>query len=281
MINPLKPMLLHKADTPPAGAEYWHQIKWDGHRCVLYFIDGKVHLFTRHQTNCTQSYPELQGIQLNAASCILDGEMIVLQNGVPCFESVMERFHAGKNIKWQMEKNPVHFVAFDILQVNGEDLSGRPLSERHVALNKVVKQSNIISISQYFTDGTALFSKVKEKGLEGIVSKKIDSRYTLDHRSQSWLKVKNYLYTEAAISGIRKKEFGWSLIDPVSGKYLGVCEFADPESRKAFHHIAKQLVVREDKNWIWIKPLIKARVKFQCWTKNGLMRTPSFQEFLL
>ncbi|WP_426455320.1 DNA polymerase LigD (plasmid) [Paenibacillus sp. S-38] len=274
-------MLLHKADSPP-GAGYWHQIKWDGHRCLLHKEDSTIRLFTRHQTECTRAYPELQDIRLNAASCILDGEMIVLKDGVPCFESVMERFHAGsKGMTRQMQQNPVHFVVFDILQLDGRDLTSLTLTERYAILSQVVSSSNALSVSQCFDDGAALFAMVKEKGLEGIVSKRKDSRYTLDHRSAHWLKVKNYLFAEASISGIRKKEFAWSLADPESGRYLGVCEFAPPDAKKAFRAIAKQLVVREDKDWIWLQPRIKIQVKFQCWSRNQLMRSPSFQSFIL
>lgn len=116
-------------------------------------------------------------------------------------------------------------------------------------------------------------------GLEGIVSKRSESKYRMDFRSSDWLKIKNYLYETVSIAAIRKGDFGWSLIK--DQKYVGLTEFVPPEARKAFSGIYEQLVTGKDKHWIYLDPMLSCLVKFQCWTRKELMRSPSFVEFVL
>lgn len=281
MLNlPIKPMLLHKSDSVPNG-DYIHQLKFDGFRCLLSNVqDQGVKLFTRHQNECTNQFPELQSVSILAKNAVLDGEMVVLgEDAKPCFESVMERFQARKevNVSRLLKSLPVVYMAFDILYLNGEDVTRRPLEERLQMLSEVVQPDQYISFVQSFEDGASLFGATVNMGLEGIVSKRKGSAYMLDTRSPHWLKVKNYQYETVEIGGIRKGEFAWSILK--DGKYVGTCEFVPPKERQAFYQISKQIVRKEDKNWIYLEPLIKCKVKFQCWTKTGLMRSPSFVEF--
>lgn len=276
LFTAIKPMLLHKADEPPAG-HYIHQLKYDGFRCLLHVDADRVKLYTRHQNDCTFQFPEFKSVGLRSNATILDGEMIALdEDGKPDFEAVMSRFQSRKG----KSKQPVHFAAFDVLQVDGKSVLHKPIEERIQMLQSIVIPSDLISVVQFHDDGAALFESVKRLGLEGIVSKKKGSRYTLDHRSPNWLKVKNYQYATVTISGIRKQEFGWALqLD--DGSYGGVCELAPQEARAALYKVAQQLIRSENKNWYYIDPLIKCRVKFQCYTKGGLLRSPSFVEFIL
>ncbi|SEB93543.1 RNA ligase family protein [Paenibacillus sp. GP183] len=282
MINkPIKPMLLQKSDTVPQG-DYIHQMKFDGHRALLHYQNGCVRIFTRHGNECTSQYPEMQNLKLNADECILDGEMIVLdENGKPCFDSVMERF-LTKNPEKRFQRVhslPAHFVAFDNLLLNGKNVMYTPLEARLGLLNEVVTSGNIISVCPTFEDGNMLYDNVVQQSLEGIVSKRKSSRYQLDYRSESWVKIKNYQYETVQISGIRKKDFGWSLVK--DGRYVGITEFVPSAERQAFHSIYKQLVVKEDSNWIHLVPQISCKVKFQCYTKKGYLRSPSVMGFVL
>ncbi len=280
MINTLlKPMLLQKSDTVPNG-DFIHQLKWDGFRCLLHLEKNQVRLFTRNQNECTFQFPEMKKIQLDVDSVILDGEMLVLdKENKPCFESVMTRFQSSNEltVRRLMKTLPAHFVAYDILYINGEDVTKFPLQDRLSLLYETVHFSPEISACESFEDGQDLFHSVSQMGLEGIVSKKKGSKYYLDMRSHDWIKVKNYQYDVVEISGIRKGEFAWSLLK--EGKYVGTAEFVPPAERSAFYEISKQLIRGEDKEWIYLEPLIKCQVKFQCWTKTGVMRTPSFVKF--
>lgn len=97
-------------------------------------------------------------------------------------------------------------------------------------------------------------------------------------RSNNWLKTKAWSYEEVEISAIRKDRFGWSL--SLHGKYVGVTEYVPPKERKAFYPIAQQLKTHEDDHWIYLQPLKRCKVKFQCYSKKGLMRSPSFVAFV-
>ncbi|WP_257968075.1 ATP-dependent DNA ligase [Peribacillus deserti] len=269
-------MLLHKSETPPEG-DYIHQLKFDGFRCIFSSSNHQVRLFTRHQNECTSQFPDMQ-IRF-PRDVVLDGEMIVLDQGKPCWESVMKRFQARKSVELVSRELPAHFVAFDILKIDGKDITKKPLEERLAILEQVVEDSQVISKAKNFDDGLQLFHAVKEMGLEGIVSKRKGSVYNLNTRSQDWIKVKNYRQETVQIAGLRKDNFGWSIIK--DGKYVGVCEFVPPNERKAFWKIAQQIVKEEDSSWIHLEPLIRCKVKFQDYTKAGLMRSPSFVEFVL
>ncbi|PLT27897.1 hypothetical protein CUU66_21430 [Peribacillus deserti] len=119
--TPIKPMLLHKSNTPPSG-DYIHQVKLDGFRCILTSTAEGIKLHTRHQNECTLQFPELQ-ISL-PPEMVLDGEMVVMREGRPCWESVMRRFQAGQSSVNQLtEELPAQFSAFDMIYVDGQDVT--------------------------------------------------------------------------------------------------------------------------------------------------------------
>jgi hypothetical protein len=120
-------------------------------------------------------------------------------------------------------------------------------------LHELLRGSDLLSVVQSHDDGEALYESIKAAGLEGIVSKRRNSQYVLDHRSRDWLKLKNYQFEEVTITGIRKNEFGWSL-QYKDGRYAGVCEFVPPEARTIFRQISKQLVQSENQNWLYLDP---------------------------
>ncbi len=95
---PVSPMLLHSTDVPPASPGWVHQVKFDGIRCVLAYVDGAINLWSRHGTPCTRQFPELQSLRL-PQSVILDGELIVVSSGWTDFEAVMEQFMSHKEHK--------------------------------------------------------------------------------------------------------------------------------------------------------------------------------------
>lgn len=279
MLNkPIKPMLLHKSDMPPTG-NFIHQLKMDGIRCLLSYDEGNIRLFTRHQNECTAQFEEIRPI-LPIKNAVIDGEMIVMDGTKPCFESVMKRFMTknNKQVKRLSQILPAHFVAFDILYLNDKDLTMLPLVERLSILNSIIFPSNAISICPSSNDGTKLFNKTKELGLEGIVSKNSSSPYLLDTRSHFWLKTKAYLHEVVEITGIRKDKFGWSLSK--NGKHLGIMEFVPPKERKAFYSVSSHIVTGSTDKWTYVQPLIKCEVKFQCYNKSGLLRSPHFVRFV-
>lgn len=283
----LEPMLLEKRDRPFDDSRFIYEPKIDGHRLVLSKIGGNTKLFTRHHNECTVQYPELLSLPIEK-DIVLDGEVYCInENGQVDFELVMSRFQTKgeRKIAAASEKLPVGFMVFDILHYDGQDLRRLPLMERKELLNKVVPDTTSMSKIQYIDkDGCALFDAMKSNDMEGIVCKRKDSVY-VGKRSSDWIKVINYQYANVFITGFRKGEFGWltSVMD-TNGRLrpAGIIELGVPPIHKeAFRRVCKQLVTGEDKSFVYLEPCQKVTVKFRNWTKNGMLRSPVFVDFVL
>lgn len=287
MLNtPIKPMLLQPAKEIPNSNHYIHQLKLDGHRAIFHYDRGTIKIFTRQLNEVTYKYPELQTIKLPVTNCILDGELIcfdIEENpSKPCFDSLMVRFQTSNKSKIMelRDKLPVHFSAFDILYLNDVPQINYPLKDRLNTLDSIVTNNPYISTCPTYTDGEILFKRVKDLGLEGVVSKHLSKRYFLNSRPHDvFTKIKNYQYEFVNIKAIRKKKFGWVMIK--DNEYKGILEFVPPMERKAFYGISKQLIINEDESYIYLDPLIQCKVKYQCLSKNGLMRSASLEKFIV
>ncbi|MVP02118.1 DNA ligase [Paenibacillus sp. N10] len=256
------------------------ELKFDGIRLIISHMD-EIRLYTRHNNDVTLKFPELVHNSPIPAGTILDGEIIITdQDGKPDFEGMLARFQS-KRIK-----TPVTFVAFDIIKYRGIDVTSLPLLRRKELLEQAFIESNHykrVQVARGLT--TEYFKIIKQNGLEGIVIKDKDSRYEVDRRSYAWQKVINWIHAEVYISGYRKKDFGWlTAIDTTDGQKrpAGIIELgASPVHKKAFNGIKQRLVYKEDDNFVYMEPLIKARVKTRNWTKNGLLRSPVFIDFIV
>jgi ATP-dependent DNA ligase len=156
-----------------------------------------------------------------------------------------------------------------------------PLYKRLEILKNLITPDQRISITPSFEDGETLFKQIVSIGAEGVVSKPKDSIYTFGTSSgrNAWYKIKNYQYAIVEINGFKKKDFGW--IISIDGKYVGVLEFPPPKKQIfEFYSVAKQLIKRENENWIYIEPILKCKVKFQCYSRDGKLRSPSFVEYI-
>jgi DNA ligase-1 len=283
-------MLLEKFDEPFDDSRWIFEPKIDGHRLVLSHINGTTRLYTRHNNECTRQYPELASIPF-MEDLILDCEVAATDasTGTICFESVMERFSASKadKIKKLSQKNPVNLIIFDILFYKGKDLRKLNLLERKEILASIsLPNDPHISIIPFFeNEGIPLFSKIKAANMEGVCAKLKSSAYSITGtRSSSWLKIINWTRVEIFISGYRKNEFGWlASIKSSDGqlKPVGVIELGvTPIQRKAFYSVKDSLKISEDSDNVYLDPRLKARVKIRNWTKNGMLRTPAFEEFI-
>jgi DNA ligase 1 len=198
----------------------------------------------------------------------------------------MNRFQLKKKdkiISFSKQK-PVNYVVWDILFHKGRDLRFLPLMKRKSILESVLKGNEYFSLIPFVEgEGKELFEVIREKKMEGIVGKRKGSFY-VSRRSKDWLKVINYQYTDVYIAGYRKDDFGWLAHVDENGKKrsAGIIEVGvSPVQKKAFYAISKQLITGEDKNFVYLNPLIKACVKFRNWTRHGMLRTPSFVDFSL
>jgi DNA ligase-1 len=278
----VNPMLLQyaKDNQPFNNKNHVAELKLDGFRLIVSNMD-KLQLYTRHNNDVTYKFPELFDSPLSEDT-ILDGELIVTdQDGKPDFEGMQRRFQSKK------DKTPVTFCAFDIIRYRGIDVTSLPLLRRKELLEESFKENDRYKKVKFIDGNNTVdyFNIIQQQGLEGCVIKSSNSKYEIGKRSWSWQKVINWTYAEVYITGYRKNEFGWlTSIDAVDGSKhpTGIIELGvNPEQKKALNSVKKRLVYKEDKNFVYLEPLIRAKVKTRNWTKKGMLRSPVFVEFVL
>ncbi|MFE4571327.1 ATP-dependent DNA ligase [Paenibacillus chitinolyticus] len=272
-------MLLQTANEPNEEPSYLNELKFDGFRMIISNIDG-VKLYTRHNNEVTSIFSELLDCPLPEGT-IIDGEVVIIDaQGKPDFEALSKRF------KSKTDKTLVTFFAFDIIRYRGIDTSGLPLLKRKELLSESFSETESYKqVKWSLGSASALYELVKANALEGLVQKMAESRYEIGKRSWNWQKVINWTYAEVFITGYKKNEFGWltSVIDE-TGKMraTGVIELGvNPEAKKAFNAVKRTIAHKEDKNIVYLEPLIKANVKTRNWTKKGLLRSPVFVDYVL
>lgn len=280
----VSPMLLQYSigNKPYEGENTIAELKLDGIRLIVSNLDD-LQLYTRHKNNVTRKFPELILNCPVPQGTILDGELIVTdEHGKPDFEAMMSRFHGGAK---KVVELPVMFCAFDVIMFGGMDVTILPLQQRKEILEKAFVETEYYSRTRIVQGNNAgLFELVREQNLEGIVIKNLDSKYAVAQRSWDWQKVINYKYTDVYITGIRKNEFGWLTQVEDKGRLrpAGIIELGvPPVAKKAFSGVYRQVITGEDDRFIYLDPVLKARVKFREWTSKGLLRSPSFVEFIL
>ncbi|KKO54489.1 ATP-dependent DNA ligase [Paenibacillus sp. DMB20] len=284
----IDPMLLATAQSPFSDSRYIFEPKIDGHRLIFSQQNGIVRLYTRHNNDCTRQYPEIAGV-LFPHDIVLDGEIACVDpaTGTSDFESVMARFQAKKadKIAALSVTQPATFVIFDVLQYNGKDLRRLPLMERKEILAQIPLTSASFGIVPFINGaGEALFTQIQACGMEGVVGKRKNSAYETGRRSDAWRKVINWSYADVFITGYRKKEFGWlaGIYDNAKIRPAGIIELgANPTHKKAFYNVVKPLITGEDRNFVYVEPRIRARVKMRNWTRSGMLRSPVFTEFIV
>ena len=188
----MRPMLASAGTTIPRGAEWTHEIKWDGMRVLADVDDGRAKLLSRNGNDVTVSFPELGmlGEPGMPGNMLLDGEVVALENGLPSFSALAERMHVNdaRKAKNLALARPVTYMAFDLLRLDGVDLTSLPLLERRAALEQIGLSGASFQVPPTYDDGEALHAATLEQGLEGVVSKRLSSRYRPGRRSPDWLK---------------------------------------------------------------------------------------------
>lgn len=269
------PMLLKRIDKP-TKEDWLTELKFDGIRMILSKHDGVTRLYTRHKTEITNRFPELCANEIDDGT-ILDGELIVLnEDGQPDFELVMSRFRS-----YQLTPIlPVQFVVFDIIKHKHTWTNSLPLIQRKEILSKTLRpHPHMDGIKWIEGQADAYFAAVKDRELEGIVIKNPTSTYKINKRSENWLKVINYQYTQGLITGYRKDEFGL-LLESFEGESWGVMEHMPLKTRKQFYQIAKMQNVTEDKKFVYLETPLPCKIRYRNVTKQGYLRIPTFLDWL-
>lgn len=275
-------------DGVPASGDWLYEIKYDGYR-ILLAVGGEARAYTRSGLDWSAKFSTLIGAAGKIErSALIDGEAVVLDDeGRSSFQLMQGA--------WKRGHAKVVFYAFDLLEVDGEDLSTLPLLERKKRLAKLIgkKQSGVIRYSDHIEgEGAALFKQACSAGLEGVIAKRANGRY-VGARTESWLKIKCLMRQEFVIVGwtASDKDRGFrSLIvatrDGGKLKYagkvgtgFGMAEIArlsklmKPLTRSEAPVVAPRAAVR---GATWIEPKLVAEIAYTEMTADGVLRHPSY-----
>jgi bifunctional non-homologous end joining protein LigD len=283
-----KPQLATLVDEAPEGDDWLHEVKFDGYRLLAAFGKGGAALYTRSGLDWTEKFPSVaRGIDtLDCRSALIDGEVMAeeISDGGSAFSALQKAIEAGK---------PMRFYAFDLLQLDGKDLTKLPLVERKEKLRELLARSvdPALQYSEHVTgNGRHVFEEICRAGQEGIVSKRVDQPYR-EGRGRSWLKVKCTRRQEFIIGGYsvsekKSRPFASLLMGTMEGDRLvyrgrvgsGFSQDVLEEVAKALKANARKSsafdsVPREMKRSArWVEPVLVAEVDFAEFTDDGHIR---------
>jgi bifunctional non-homologous end joining protein LigD len=289
------PMLATLAEEVPRGPGWVFEVKWDGYRAIATVRDNQATLTSRNGNDLTERFPQVARELPRAVKtpdCVLDGEICALDESGRSSFSAMQQGKPG---------TPIVYYVFDVLEVDGEPLVDLALVERRKRLESLLDRRNkTVRLSETFDDGVALLEAAKQQGLEGIVAKRLDSRYLQGKRTRDWLKIKTHGEQEFVIAGYTKgtgrraSSFGSLVLGYYQGgelKYAGnvgtgfnskeidrLLEKLRPLRRDTppFAEVPKMPKIRKG-DVVWVEPQLVAEVEFAEWTHDGRLRAPSYK----
>jgi bifunctional non-homologous end joining protein LigD len=296
----MRPMLATRGTTVPSGPEWLHEVKWDGMRVLVEVAGGRLRLLSRNENDVTVSFPELAGLAdvCGGRDFVLDGEVVAFTDGVPVFGALADRMHVRNRRKAELAaaRNPVTLVAFDLLSLDGLDLTSLPLSERRAALESLGLDSPRWQVPPAYDDGELLLSATEAQGLEGVVSKRRSSTYRPGQRTEEWLKFPHRPSGSYVVGGWRFEtgsatRLGALLVGEATGdglRYRG--RVGSGVTGKAASRLLAVLeplhrsdppfsgtVPREDAlGTVWVEPRVVVEVASLGMTPQGRLRQPSY-----
>ena len=218
---PVSPMLAKSVPSIPPGASY--EPKWDGFRSICFRDGGDVELGSRNERPLTRYFPELVAAVTAElpARCVVDGEIVVATEHGLDFEALQQRIHpADSRVRMLAEKTPASFIAFDLLALGDEDLTGRPFNERRAALVDALASSGpSVHVTPATTDlviAQRWFEEFEGAGLDGIVAKPLTIPYQPDKRVM--FKIKHQRTADCVVAGYRVHKSG---ADAIGSLLLG------------------------------------------------------------
>ncbi len=304
MPDVIAPMLARLAPLPRDESGWAFEVKWDGVRAICRSEPGRMRLLSRNLNDITPRYPELARLNraLSHHRAILDGEVVAFDaQGRPDFGALQRRMHVGsESAQRRLAKElPVTYVIFDLLWLDGHPLTGLTYAERRAALDALgLARGERWQVPEYVTgQGAQLLAATKEQQLEGVIAKRLDSRYEPGGRSGAWLKVKNTARQEVVIGGWmpgegRRKERIGALLAGVREdgalRYAG--RVGTGFTQDELDRLAGLLgpLQRESSPFapggpsvprgaVFVEPRLVAEVEFREWTQGGQLRAPSYK----
>jgi bifunctional non-homologous end joining protein LigD len=286
----IAPQLCKLVDTPPTGDNWVHELKLDGYRLQLRVEGGKPVIRTRNGLDWTGRFPSIAKAAAALPDCLMDGEAVALDaKGHPSF-SALQATLAGE------QHAPIVYFVFDLLHDGKHDLTNEPLETRKKLLRAIVPEhvSELRYLDHFAGPGPAVLSSACELSMEGIVSKRIDARYT-SGRGDSWTKAKCRGRDEFLVGGWTKDKKGRGLGALLVGArrngklvYLGrvgtgysarlaedLLRRLEPLKSATSPFVGTQPARTSDV--VWTKPELVVEVAYGGWTEDGLLRHASFQ----
>ena len=288
-------------DEPFDDPDWVYEVKWDGYRAIARVNKKDVKLISRNNIPFDKYYPLIDLLKTWPIHAVIDGEIVVLD------KKGISDFGALQNWRSEADGNLVYYV-FDILWYEGKNLMGLPLTERQAILQDVLPTDDKrIRLSKVFAArGIEFFDAAEQVGLEGIMAKKANSKYSSDHRSKEWLKIKVQRRQEVVIAGFTRNE-GTS--KTFSALVLGVYEgdklryagkvgtgFSDKEQKELMKRFKPLITAKSpfdtepdvDKpsrfrpqrlgaKPTWLKPELVCEVNYAEVTSEGVFRQASFK----
>lgn len=286
-------------DEPPQGNEWLHEIKFDGYRLLGFVSGGAAALRTRNGHDWTGHFPSLAAAldKLKVRDAVLDMEAVVVdEEGKSSFQALQAALGDGGN------RDEIEAYVFDLLHLDGQNLTSLPLTERKMKLEPLLKkatQNSLLYSAHIEGEGEEVFSKICRTGLEGIISKRANAPYVAG-RQKSWLKIKCSLQQEFIILGFSDARTGSRALGALYLGYhkQGALSYAGKvgtgfsmQSARALRERFASLAIKkptlsrgetpglaqgEWESVHWIRPSLLCEVAFSEWTQDGHIRHPSF-----
>ncbi len=296
------PMLARPGPLPLDEREWSFEVKWDGVRAIAYAQPGRLRLESRNLNEVTDAYPEVRGLLLSLGmrDAVLDGEIVAFDEaGKPSFERLQRRMHvtSPSSVRRLAASTPVVYAIFDLLYLDGRSLMGLPYTERRERLEALELSGPAWRVpAAHPGEGTPLLEATEAQGLEGVVAKRLDSRYEPGRRGGAWIKVKNVLKQELVVGGWlpgegrRSERIGALLMGYYeNGRFRYAGRVGTGFTEKTLDDLARRLkpLRREStpfdaapklpRNAVFVEPRLVGEIEFREWTAERVMRAPSFK----
>jgi bifunctional non-homologous end joining protein LigD len=297
-----EPMYAGVADAVPAGDEWIFEQKYDGMRVVAAATPRATSLVTRNGREKQAQFPEIAAALSQLAgrarrSLVLDGEIVALVRGKAApFQALQSRMHRSKGVDGMIRRAPAAIVLFDLLRDGRADLTRRPLAERRARLEALIGlRSDTIRLSESSSSSRRMLGRARRGGWEGVIAKRLDSRYVPGARSRDWLKLKLQHRAEFVVGGYTdprrsREHFGALLLGYFDerGRLCYVGNMGGGFDRESLRDVAAKLArlarkrapfaedVKTNDQVHWVAPKLVVEVKFAEWTADGKLRQPIF-----
>jgi bifunctional non-homologous end joining protein LigD len=303
-VDSLLPMKAVTGTLPGDETGWAFEIKWDGVRVLCGIDHGSMKLRSSRGNDISGRYPELDALAESLAdhSVVLDGEVVAFdESGRPSFGLLQQRMHLANaaEVRRRVETVPVTYVVFDLLRLDGNDVTPLPYLDRRRLLRDLVPDDGcwIVPAHHEAGSGAALLDAARERGLEGVMAKKVDSPYLVGKRSTSWVKVKARLRQEFVVGGWqpgegnREGQLGSLLVGVYeAGKLRYTGKVGTGFNQRELERLAGLLAPLAtdaspfdpppprvvDRAARYVEPELVAEVEFGEWTSEGILRHPSY-----